>query len=62
MVTREYNLHLVTKSSLIADLVREITYVSFENLLGITFVSDCVLTVSAEFVMTQLYIQHCAVI
>ena len=62
MVTREYNLHLVTKSSLIADLVRETTYVSFKNLLGITFASGCVLTVSVEFVMSKLYIQHCAVI
>ena len=53
MVTRGYNLHLVTDSSLIADLVRETTCVSFRNLLDITFASDCMLTVSAEFVMTK---------
>ena len=39
----------MTESSLIADLVRETTYVSLENLLIITFASDCALTVSAEF-------------
>ena len=53
---------LVTEPSLIADLVRETTCVSFKNLLDITFASDCALTVSAEFMMTKPYIRHCAVI
>ena len=53
---------LVTEPSLIADLVREIAYVSLEILLDITFASYCALTVSVEFVLTKSYIKHCAII